>query len=49
MMVADLITFGYHYPRQTVMFKGQGPQGPTSLHRAGKGWAKYLGQSLTTG
>lgn len=40
MVVTDIITFTYHYPRLAVMFGGTGPQDPASLRRAASDWAR---------
>jgi len=39
-VVADVITFTYHYPRLAVMFKASEPQDPSVLRGAARGWAR---------
>ena len=37
-MLLDLITFSFHYPRLTIMFRAPLPQDPAPLRRAAREW-----------
>ena len=39
LIVADVITFAYHYPRLAIMFKSTEPVEATGLARAAREWA----------
>jgi hypothetical protein len=39
LIVADVITYAFHYPRLAVMFKSAEPQDPAGLARAAHEWA----------
>jgi len=39
LIVADVITYTFHYPRLAVMFKSSEPQDPAALRRAARQWA----------
>ena len=39
LIVADIITYTFHYPRLAIMFKSAEPQAPDTLRRAARQWA----------
>jgi hypothetical protein len=39
LVLLDLITFAFHYPRLAIMFKAPMPEDPTRLSRAAREWA----------
>lgn len=39
LILGDVITFTFHYPRLAIMFKADGPQDAAALARAAREWA----------
>ncbi len=39
LVLLDVITFAFHYPRLAIMFKGPMPEDPPLLRRAAREWA----------